>query len=173
MSTQLQGGGAPVDGEMWTLQPMGNSGGAGDALRPFQVTDASTTSPDVAKVTVEEGVLYGEGLSLATGHTVTGATYILANGTNYVYLKVPVTAAPSAATVKYYWEVNTTGLNVFDDTTLPSTTGDLPDDATGERMLILATVTVVSNQVTNIDQHFLGNVEMVTGIGFDLFAART
>jgi len=173
MSTQLQGGGAPVDGEMWTLQPMGNSGGAGDALKPFQVTDASTTGPDVAKVKIEGGVIYGDGLT-AAGHTVTEATHTLANGTNYVYLKVPVTAAPSAATVKHYWEINTSGLNVFDDATEPSNSGDLPGDSTGYRILLLAVVEVSSNTVESdgIDIRWTGDVELVSGVDTVIWARR-
>lgn len=142
-------------------------GGAAAETPPFTVTTGSGLT---ANITGGKG--YGVGATL--GETLSAASVNLtASQDNYVYVVIPLDAAPSSASIPYYWEIDTaTGLSFGAYITQKSLDETLPVDATGTAYLLLATVTTDTDSVTNIEQHWTGHFDLTTGIGHVIFTRR-
>lgn len=125
----------------------------GIAAHPFKVINASTTGPAAAKVRIKFGQVNSITPTISAVALDNDPAPTLSVVSGVVYLKLYLDTAGSVVTV-----------GVFNAATLPTPTVD-------EGYITLATVTVVSNAVTAINQSVTASLQYLRCNDVDIFGA--
>jgi hypothetical protein len=123
------------------------------SFHPFQVFDASTTGPDVAKIRVRFGQVNSVTPTMDGDDLDANPTPVLVVITGVIYLELTLDIAGVV-----------TAVEVLNAASLPAATAT-------EGYITLATVTVTSDQVTAINQSVTASLQYLRCNGNDIFGA--